>query len=118
MNTYGERLEEALRLAGCERKALCGAVGITLQALGQVISGKTKALTAENSARAAKFLQVDHFWLATGEGMARPSKRVEVPPVPGLSVEDWQMLPDPDQKEVVTLLQGKVERYKKKSRAA
>jgi len=61
MNTYGERLEEALRIAGRERKELCAAVGITLQALGQVISGKTKALTAENSARAARFLQVDHF---------------------------------------------------------
>lgn len=118
MNTYGERLEEALRLAGCERKALCGAVGITLQALGQVISGKTKALTAENSARAARFLQVDHFWLATGEGLARAGIDINPPPIPGLSLDDWKVLPEPDQKEVMTLLHGKVERYKKKSRAA
>jgi len=68
MNTYGDRLEQALQLAGRSRKDLCGAIGITLQALGQVLSGKTKALTSENSARAARFLRVSHYWLATGEG--------------------------------------------------
>jgi len=68
MNTYGDRLEHAMRLAGRSRKELCSAVGVTLQALGQVLSGKTKALTSENSAKAARFLRVDHYWLATGEG--------------------------------------------------
>jgi len=68
MDTYGDRLERALQLAGRSRKDLCGAIGVTLQALGQVLSGKTKALTSENSAKAARFLRVDHYWLATGEG--------------------------------------------------
>jgi len=68
MNTYGRRLEQALHLAGSSRKDLCRAIGVTLQALGQVLSGKTKALTSENSAKAARFLRVDHYWLATGEG--------------------------------------------------
>lgn len=39
-----------------------------MQAIGQVIRGDTGALTAENSARAARALGVDHYWLATGEG--------------------------------------------------
>lgn len=118
MNTYGERLEEALRIAGRERKELCAAIDITLQALGQVISGKTKALTAANSARAARFLKVDHFWLATGEGEPRPKIENAPPQIPGFSAQDWALLPEPDKQEVVTLLAGKIERFKKKSYAA
>jgi len=68
MDTYGDRLEHALQFSGKSRKDLCLAIGVTLQALGQVLSGKTKALTSENSARAARFLEVDHYWLATGQG--------------------------------------------------
>jgi len=68
MNTYGDRLEHALQFSGISRKDLCLAIGVTLQALGQVLSGKTKALTSENSAKAARFLKIDHYWLATGQG--------------------------------------------------
>lgn len=68
MTTYGERLEEALRWAKKDRAQLGAALQISVQAIGQVIAGKTKALTAENSAKAARFLNVDHYWLATGEG--------------------------------------------------
>ncbi|UPL20219.1 helix-turn-helix domain-containing protein [Alcaligenes faecalis] len=118
MNTYGERLEEALRIAGRERKELCAAVGITLQALGQVISGKTKALTAENSARAARFLQVDHFWLATGEGSPSNVITNQNSPFPGVSSKDWGSLPDEDKNELLMLLRSKLDRYALKSSAA
>lgn len=70
--SYGKRLERALKLAGKERKELADNINVSVQAIGQVIVGKTAALTAENSARAAKFLKVDHHWLATGEGVAHP----------------------------------------------
>ncbi|WP_137923922.1 helix-turn-helix transcriptional regulator [Cupriavidus sp. 2SB] len=66
--TYGERLEEALRLSGKDRQHLADAIGVTVQAISLVIGGKTKALNAENSARAARFTGVDAFWLATGVG--------------------------------------------------
>ena len=72
--TYGKRLEEALRLAGKDRPALAAALDISVQAVGQVITGGrsgNQTFTAENSARAARFLKVDHFWLATGEGDAK-----------------------------------------------
>jgi hypothetical protein len=87
---YGERLKTALLLAGHgDRKdpselsrdgtaKLAKAVGITFQATRDAINGKTRQFSAENSARAARFLKVDHFWLATGEGEPRP---------PGLSEE-------------------------------
>jgi len=69
-STFGERLEEALGLAKKDRQELANALGISVQALSQVIVGKTKALTAENAARAARELGVDMMWLSTGEGEA------------------------------------------------
>lgn len=77
--TYGIRLEKAIAIAEVEREDLADAMNITVQAISQVIVGRTKALTAENSAKAAKFLNVDHYWLATGIGSPRPAKNP--PPV-------------------------------------
>ena len=68
---YGTRLEQALQLARKTRGELARHLGVSSQAVGQVITGSTKSLTAENSARAARFLRVDHHWLATGEGEPR-----------------------------------------------
>ena len=70
--SYGDRLDQAIRLARSSRAAVATATGVSVQAIGQVIRGETVALTAENSARAAKELRVDHHWLATGEGSPTP----------------------------------------------
>src|SRR5690606_10262533 len=66
--SYGDRLSQAMELARVDRAKLAQALGISVQAVGQVLTGKTNAFTADKSARAARFLKVDHFWLATGEG--------------------------------------------------
>ena len=71
-STFGQRLELALKLAEKSRNELAEAADLTVQAIGQVIQGNTKALTAENSAKAARFLNVDSYWLATGKGKPRP----------------------------------------------
>lgn len=71
-NNYGERLVKALQIAERDRQQLADGIHISVQAIGQVIAGKTKALTAENSAKAARYLKVDGFWLATGMGKPRP----------------------------------------------
>lgn len=73
--TYGERLQTALKHA---RKSVAdlarhlvgpeGDRGVSPSSVHQVLRGQTKAHTAENCVRAARFLQVDPFWLATGEG--------------------------------------------------
>lgn len=65
---YGERLGYAIKLAGSSRRLLAQAVGLTEQAIGQCIRGETEFLKVEGSARAAAFLGVNHWWLATGEG--------------------------------------------------
>ena len=80
---YGQRLRQALLLAGYgvgddelregAAAKLAKALGISGAAVGMVLSGQTKQFTPENSARAARFLKVDHFWLATGEGEPRPA---------------------------------------------
>jgi transcriptional regulator with XRE-family HTH domain len=69
---YKSRLLAAMKLAEVDRKQLAVGIGVSVQAVGQVLTGTTRALTAENSAKAARFLKVDAHWLATGEGEARP----------------------------------------------
>jgi len=76
-STYGERLAQALDLSGKDRQDLADDLSISVQAVSQVLLGKTKALTAENSVKAARFLGVDAYWLATGAGS--PQAQAEVP---------------------------------------
>lgn len=75
--TYGQRLQMAMDLAKLPRPQararLAGELEITVQALGKVLNGQSRSLTAENHMTAARFLRVDPWWLATGEGEARPS---------------------------------------------
>lgn len=59
-----------------DRAKLAEALDVSVQAVGMVLSGKTRALTAENSAKAARFLKVDHYWLATGLGEPRPTDKI------------------------------------------
>lgn len=70
---YGERLQAAMTHARKARKDVARALGITAQAVGDVVRGKSRAFTAENSAKAAVFLGVSAHWLSTGEGDMIPS---------------------------------------------
>lgn len=65
---FGRRLARALGRAKKSRKELAKELGVSVQSIGQVINGPTIAMTADNSARSARFLGVSGFWLATGEG--------------------------------------------------
>ena len=70
--TYGSRLDKSLKMRDKSRKELADCLGISVQAIGQVINGPTVALTAENHEKAARFLRVNGYWLATGEGDSQP----------------------------------------------
>lgn len=67
---YADRLKLAMqhRTPPAQRKDLAAALGISVQALGLVLRGESKSLTAENNAAAAKYLGVNPTWLATNEG--------------------------------------------------
>jgi transcriptional regulator with XRE-family HTH domain len=76
MSTYGERIEQELsrERPNREKKTRAGlakALGISVQAVGQVILGKTKAFTAANNSAAAAYLECDESWLATGKKRVR-----------------------------------------------
>lgn len=71
MDTYGKRLAYALQSLNKperDRAWLAAKLGITVQALSQVITGKTKALTSENHEAAVQALRCSGVWLATGHG--------------------------------------------------
>ncbi|MEO8391193.1 hypothetical protein [Polaromonas sp.] len=112
--TYGERLDAAIRLAGSSRKLVAKAAGVTEQAVGQCIRGETEFLKVESSARAAAFLDVDHFWLATGEGKARPDRAW---PFELFSRPDYMMLSQKDREDAENALAGAIQRLKQ-SKAA
>lgn len=71
---YGARLVMALALADESRDALAKALGVSVQAISQVITGTTRAMTAENTLKAARFLGVNPYWLATGEETPRDAQ--------------------------------------------
>jgi len=91
--TYGARLKYALALRGRSRKELAEFLGISVQAVGQVINGPTVALTAENHEKAVRLLGIDGYWLATGIGDAEPKalawpfKRIDLKKVQALNDE-------------------------------
>lgn len=65
---FAERLQEAMDMVRCSRTELARALSVSPAAVGLVLSGSSKSLSAENCARAARRLGVSYFWLATGEG--------------------------------------------------
>jgi transcriptional regulator with XRE-family HTH domain len=66
--TYAARLAQAMSIAKVDRAQLAQGIGVSVQAVGQVLNGETKAFSAMNNAKAARFLTVDAYWLATGDG--------------------------------------------------
>jgi transcriptional regulator with XRE-family HTH domain len=91
--TYGRRLLDALTAAGKTRRQLANALGITEQAVGNIVNGGAKTFfMANNSAEAAAFLGVDHYWLATGKGEREP--RGSDWPFPNVSLDEVRALGD------------------------
>lgn len=66
MDTFGERLEAALDGAKKTRKGLAEELKISVQAVGQAVRGES-SFTAANTAKAARYLRVNWYWLATGD---------------------------------------------------
>lgn len=71
--TFNDRLLLALDEARLQRADLARHLGVSQAALSQLVKGRTRAMNAENTARAAAFLRVECLWLATGQGPMRSS---------------------------------------------
>jgi transcriptional regulator with XRE-family HTH domain len=104
--TYGDRLQQAMQAAKVDRKELARHLGVSVQAVGQVITGDTKAFDATNHTKAFLRLRCDPLWLATGK-QSRPNLsavQAEEPPAPWpsrwqfrvLDIELFERLPAPD----------------------
>ena len=77
MNTLAERLRYAMQVATPKKIKgvdLASAVDVKPPSVSDWLSGKSKTMEGENLLRAAKFLNVNPMWLATGTGEMRPSK--------------------------------------------
>jgi transcriptional regulator with XRE-family HTH domain len=71
---YKDRFADAMKQAGATEHTVAKALGISYQAVKKVLLGTTRMLKADHNVMAAKFLQVDSEWLATGEGEARGAR--------------------------------------------
>lgn len=72
MVSYKERLLAAIERAQVSDNDLAKHLDVSIQAVRKVTAGKSLAFSAENNAKAAKYLNIDPSWLATGEGEMRP----------------------------------------------
>lgn len=112
MVEYKDRLTQALTLAERETKDLQLHLGVTYQAMKKLETGTTKAFSAENNARAARFLDVDAFWLATGEGQPRPQQPW---PFPMVLPSQWAQLDADFRRQVENNVVGEWMRAQQKS---
>ncbi len=81
MVDYANRLDAAIKNAKSSASQLSAELGISYQAIKKVLDGKSTALNAENHMRAARFLGVNSFWLATGEEQMQEQPPA-APPIP------------------------------------
>lgn len=66
--TFGQRLSAALSLSKVSRQELADSLGISVQAIGQVINGQVGSLSASHALKASLTLGVSLPWLISGEG--------------------------------------------------
>lgn len=79
MNTLADRLTVAIAAAGITKAELARRVGISAPSVNGWFTGKAKFLRGENLLAAAKALNVDQDWLASGRGAMRRSVVSEAP---------------------------------------
>jgi phage repressor protein C with HTH and peptisase S24 domain len=71
--SLSERIKLAMDQAGMSQVDLARAVGIKPPSINGWLSGKSKFLRGENLLKAARALQVNQQWLATGDGDMKPA---------------------------------------------
>ena len=84
MSPFGVRLLQGMQNSKTDRKSLAAALGISPQAVGQAI--KEGKFSAANTAKAARYLGVNWYWLATGD------ETMAVSDVAGLTAQERAVL--------------------------
>jgi transcriptional regulator with XRE-family HTH domain len=86
--TFGARLDKAMKLRGVDIATLAKACECKYQSIAQVIKGSSRSLSAENTAKAARYLHVSCYWLATGKGPMDGDPVRDISPM-GIEVLEW-----------------------------
>lgn len=98
--TYGQRLQFALDVRQKTRKQLADHLVISVQAVGDVINGKSNAFSSRNHTRTVSWLHINHEWLQEGVGEMDASNVREGPaqrrPLPVISWVQAGKLTDVD----------------------
>lgn len=85
MNTLAERLRYSMEVLPSKKikgVELARAVGVKPPSVSDWLSGKSKTMEGENLVRAAKFLNVNATWLATGNGShQRVDNDIKIAPI-------------------------------------
>lgn len=89
MNSYSDRLKQALEQAGVSVRQLSADLGISYQAIYSVLNGSSKSLSARNNEEAARRLGVSSRWLASGIGAMKDARQsVQVSDVDGYNASE------------------------------
>lgn len=90
MSSFADRIGHVIRLRGETNASLARAIGISKQAVGDWVSGKTKNVRPDNLVAAARHLRVRIEWLAIGESPMEPN--AEGGEDAGLPAEDYTFI--------------------------
>jgi len=70
---HKDRLAQAMADAGLNSAQFAELLGVTRQAIEKLINGSSKSMAASNIFEAARLLNVDAEWLATGKNSKAPA---------------------------------------------
>lgn len=82
MVEFKERLKLAMDHAKVSRESLRAELDVTRVAIDKLLDGRSKAMSTENCAKAARFMGVSIYWLATGAGEMLEPKKYSTTPLP------------------------------------
>jgi hypothetical protein len=88
------------RVSASDRSKLAQAVGVSVQAVGQVLNGASIAFTAASNAKAARYLTCNAYWLATGE--ESPEISDGLTPAEAQLIRDYRALSDAGREAIRT----------------
>lgn len=91
--------------AKVSREALRAKLSVTRVAIDKLLDGRSKAMSAENCAHAARFLGVSIYWLATGLGEMRQACADSTPTthIAAERITDYRCKPEQWPMQTVTL---------------
>lgn len=103
MVEFKERLKAAMEHAKVSREALREKLSVTRVAIDKLLDGRSKAMSAENCAYAARYMGVSIYWLATGKGEMCASESLPAAHMAAESIAEYRIKQEQWPMQSVTL---------------